>query len=275
MGLDASVMCTCWQEGKTKPPPCPVYLDEDGWLVPDVPNDDDSEQFMALHRWKQDACEHEGMHYVFERISNWSGYREFLEALEQIGWAYFPTLLDELPSENGGSTSPAAAAQCLDELEVFKELADSGENTFLINTETGEVVHSYVAAYDGVFIWDGREKLNIGIDPQGFFIRSSEDNRDLFRSMRFEQRFLADGRVEYFDADTEMRFVCKSVVSGKMIPWPDGSITDEQDRVRLEKPKLLHVEQRRLGDAYYDYIVEPLTTVFQAAVETGNPVRWC
>jgi hypothetical protein len=147
-------------------------------------------------------------------------------------------------------------------------------------------VHEHIAAYEGKFQfhWRGQSRLETGIDKQGLFIvTGDEPHRELFRSMRLEQRLLQPesteshqhGEVEYVDLDTGRRFVCTSETAGKEIPWPDGRMEDDRGRVRFEYPRYMHLEERKLDASDYSYILDPLTRIFQAAVETGNPVRWC
>lgn len=191
MGLDASVLCTCYQEARTAPPPFApelVVLDDDGWRYLDLPYDGNEELHGQFVSWMRTCCEHEQMQAANVRVSNWGGYRAFQAALGRVGRERFPTLLQELPDANGGSTGPAEAARALEEL-AFRELPDLGHNWFLVDTDTGEAVAEYIAVYDGRFVLGGREGLDIGLDPQGLFIVSrTEPPRELFRAMRLEQR---------------------------------------------------------------------------------------
>jgi hypothetical protein len=307
MGLDAFVYCNCLKHGKTKP----YTLDfgwqfdvEDGYLQPNVKTDDEDEydeKWEQLRDWTADACEHPDCIYASERIANWFGYRKFLNALGRHGWEYFPTLESELPEGNQGTTSPEAAQRMLEELDYFQKNVAS-QSYFLINTLTDEVIHEYNEAYQGIFLYDGRSGVDIGIDPNGLFIvertrgRTFMDDvgdiikgipglperRELFRAMRFEQRLLEPeltythqgGKVEYFDADTEDRFVC-SAISGQQIAWPDGRMENDQGQVRLDYPQVMHVEARAVEANHFLYIVEPLIAMCKAAIAMDNPIVWC
>src|SRR5512145_1931700 len=113
MGLDAFVQCNCYQQGKTKPFPRPdlekyLIFDADGQLMLDL-DDEHEEAHHLFYEWQEDACEHSGMKVVFERISNWSGYRAFQEALSKLGWHHFPVLEAELPALNGGAMQAASS----------------------------------------------------------------------------------------------------------------------------------------------------------------------
>jgi len=86
MGLDATVMCNCFKQGMTTPPPFPrewLYVDEEGCLSL-LPEYDTDERWHELYEWRETCCEHPDMDYVSEHISNWSGYRIFQAALESV-----------------------------------------------------------------------------------------------------------------------------------------------------------------------------------------------
>ena len=286
MGLDASVMCNCFKEGRTTDPPVPRYwleIDKEGRLSL-ISERDSDDLYMKVFEWEQKCCPHSGMHFAAEHISNWSGYRSFQEALETVGWELFPILRAELPTSNGGLMSPTAAATALEELKYFKNLDSVRSNAFLINTVTGESIFEHIAAYDGVFILDGKRGVEVGIGEFAFFIRSSRTKTDLFRATHFRQAITnldhmeSEGeplQVEFVNLGTGNRFECNTVVSGKAIPWSDGRLQNDAGKYRFEYPRELHVEIRKVRPVYFAYILESLTKVFRAAVETGNPVRWC
>ncbi|GEM_PF-1283361 len=288
MGLDAYVHCNCYRQGITTPFPLPDLKDylvtgDDGELRLLLDHNAHKADLEKFEAWKQSSCEHAGM-MIWERISNWAGYRYFQQALEDIGWLHFPTLETELPEANAGQTDPAQAALILKELATFRKLAKDRELPFLVNTTTNEVVYNYVEAYQGVFLWS--KEYWLGVDHKGFFIAKSPDRERrkesgglidetdmLFRSMRFEQRFLdneKDGmrrNVQYYDADTEHYFICD-------IPVSDLTNATEKD-VNIAQPQILHVETRTVKLADYDRILESLTTICKASVRAQNPIIWC
>jgi hypothetical protein len=285
MGLDATVMCKCYIEGRTTEPPVArdwLYFDNEGYLSL-RPEHEDDETGMKIWTWEQDCCEHSGMDYASERIANWAGYRLFQQALETVGWQHFPVLHAGLQNINGGLMAPDACAQALQELEFFRTLDTVSKNAFLINTSNGDTIHEHVACYEGVFILSGTSGLDIGIGQMEFFIRDREGDV-LFRAMRIRQTLLepgkrdrkdGPGRVEFMDLDTSEKFVCETAVRGNAIPWPGGRMQDDEGRWRSEYPSEFHVEIRNVNPSDFDYILEPLIKVFQASVEIGNPVRWC
>ncbi|MBZ0275863.1 MAG: hypothetical protein K8I60_06955 [Anaerolineae bacterium] len=275
MGLDASVMCNCYQEGKTTPCPFPehFHIDGDGFPALNLPYDHHEAESDAFDQWLATCCEHPYMEHTALYISNWKGYRSFKEALEQIGWEHFPTLRRCLPESNQGTVTAEASAKALKELEAFKIRGNAVRKTFLINSETDEIIGASTAAYGGKFGWNGRTGMNIGFDEQGFFIQDAwEFNREIFRAMRFEQRIIESDALdrprqfEYVDLATGRTFLCSTPVR-VFVEAGDGQLHQEY-------PHQMHVEQRMVGATYHDYILEPLTKIFEASVATGNPVRW-
>jgi hypothetical protein len=282
MGLDATVMCTCFAEGRSSPSPFPelVSLDAEGYVSLNLPYAGHEEHHDLFDAWMKRCCDHPDMDYAAEHISNWPGISLFKQVLAFAGWEHFPTLQAELPDTNGGSTSAAAAAKALQEVAYFRSQANLGTNHFLINTETGSLIYEHIAAYKGVLCWSGRG-LNLRVDKRGFFITESEPSRELFRSMRFKQHLLEpelieaprNGKVEFVDLESGRHFICNDAVR-ETVAWPDGRWTDDRGRVCLHYPRRMHVETRRIDAARFSFLLDPLTRIFEAAVATGNPVRW-
>jgi len=275
MGLDASVMCNCYREGKSRPCPFPehFYLDDEGFPALNLSYEDNEAKFEAFDEWLMSGCDHPHMDYAAVFISNWKGYRSFLEALEQVGWEQFPTLHAELPDGNQGLTSTSAAQAALLELEMFKNANGSISKTFLIDSDTGQPLANSTMAYGGLFGANGRTGMNLGFDEKGFFIVDTwELNREMFRAMRFEQRVLEAVRLdkpqefEFIDLESERRFVCSTPL--KLF------IRDRSGQLKQSYPQRVHVEARGVNAQYFAYIIEPLTYILRAAIETGNPVRW-
>lgn len=286
MGLDASVMCDCFREGRAAEPPVPrdwLEIDEDGYLNP-RPGHDSGTVRSAFYAWRKGCCAHPGMDRAWESIANWSGVAQFKEALAKVGRPRFPVLLAELPRNNGGLTAPDRAALALGELDDFAALDRIGTITCLVATATGEVLRRRVDADDGIFLLDGSTGVDVGFDGSGLFVRDRDGGRELFRARRVRQTRLdpdapeygpEKGRVVLEDLDTGRTYEGRTAISGRDIPWPDGRLQDDRGRVRSDYPAGLHVEDRPQTPADFAFIVEPLRVVFRASVETGNPVRWC
>lgn len=137
MGLDASVRCRCFEEGKLKPGPVPVedlYIDSDGYLasrkLDEAYKAYDRRRFHARYRslfeafydWKETCCEHEDGDYCFEWVSNWGGCGEFRHLVREAGGEKcFPLLSHLLPDANGGLYPAEKAEATLEELDRFLE----------------------------------------------------------------------------------------------------------------------------------------------------------
>lgn len=283
MGLDATVMCNCFRDGKTTPPPFPrewLEVDSEGYI--NLKKEHDSDINWAKHyEWEQSCCEHEGMDYACEWISNWTGYRQFQAALGEVGWQHFPVLKEQLPNANGGLTPSIASARALEELDYFAAVGEIGVKTVLVDTASGEALYEYVAAYDGVFILSGSRGVNVGVNEFAFFAADATSGECLFRATRFRQ-FKKSGEAISDDGeglvwenlDTGDVYESGIAISGKQIPWEDGSWQKPGGKCRFEYPAKFHVEQRPRLVADFDRTVNALRTVFDASVQTGNPVRW-
>jgi hypothetical protein len=284
MGLDASVMCNCFRDGKITPPPFPLEwlaLDAEGYInLKDGFNSD--ENWSKQYVWQKSCCEHEDMNFVSERISNWTGCRQFQEALEELGWQYFPVLQEELPNANGGKTSSEASAKALQELDAFVSTGEIGTKTVLVDSATGEGLYEYVAAYDGIFILDGTRGINVGIGEFDFFAVDAKSRKDLFRATRIRQFNKSGKKVSgdsdeliWEDLDTGKLFESGIAIHGEQTPWEDGNWEKPDGRCNFKYPSAFHVERQKRLVSDFAFIVQALRTVFQASIKTGNPVRWC
>ncbi|MBZ0308485.1 MAG: hypothetical protein K8I82_20635 [Anaerolineae bacterium] len=274
MGLDASVMCNCYRQGKTTPCPYPEYfhVDEDGFPALNLPYERHEDAFDAFESWLANCCDHPHMDYAAVFVTNWKGYQSFLAALGQVGWEHFPVLQAELPQDNQGLTTPEAAKEALRELELFRQKGNITK-TFLIDSNTGAPLVSSTMTYGGTFNTNGRAGMNLGIDEKGFFIVDAwELHREMFRAMRFEQRKLESESLdkppqfEFIDLDTGRKFVCTTPL--KLFT------RDKTGLLKQTYPQHVHVEERSVDVQYFGYILEPLTYIFSVSIETGNPVRW-
>ncbi len=273
MGLDASVMCTCYREGKTTPCPYPDYFQVDADGFPALEADFAGQQPDAqevFDDWLAACCPHPNMEYAAVYIPSWKMYTAFREALAQR--EEFSTLREALPASQQGQTPAASAAAALAGLERFQR-SGGVQQPFLMNSETGEPLGDLFAGAQGLVSWNPRGGLQMGVDDNGFYIRDTwELNRELFRATRFEQRLLEAGGldkeqpVEYHDLDTGRRYVCTTPVR---VLVPDGF-----GQLHQVYPRALHVERRAVPAGYFNEVVEPLAAIFRAALETGNPVRW-
>ena len=96
MGLDASVYCNCYKTGKVKSPPPHIELveiDYDGDVFICTPDD---EKYFEFERWKQTACEHEGMVLIECRLGNMSTAGHIAAKIKLAGENFFPIILNKI-----------------------------------------------------------------------------------------------------------------------------------------------------------------------------------
>jgi hypothetical protein len=178
---------------------------------------------------------------------------------------------------------PDSSAKALKELDYFMHDANLGANLYLVDSMTGDELYAYVEGYDGIIVYDGRSGFNAGFNHKGFFIVTRDTQQTVFKSMRFEQWLIEpekteaheDGQVIFVDVDTQANSTCSFAISGHQIAWQDGRLENDKGKIRCSYPRALHVQERNTTPQDFDYILQPLTRIFRAAVETGNPVRWC
>ncbi len=218
MGLSAYVNCACYRRGNTRPfplPPLESYFrfDVDGVLGLDLPYEGYEIEHDTVQSWMECACQHEDMELISQPIANWTGYLAFMQSLAQIGWKFFPILQKELPRQNDGYTDARSAYWILHELDIFTKLVEQTSNYFLMDTLSGKVIQEYLAALKGVFLHGNGSMIQMGVDPQGFFILCTNANNpqekiECFRANKFEQRILQRDdkgkptKVEFYCTET-------------------------------------------------------------------------
>jgi hypothetical protein len=215
-------------------------------------------------------------------VINWSAYRSFQQALAEAGWERFPTLEAELPQSNDGVTSSSAAVEMLGELAFFSEQAELGQVTVLVDSDTCEELHHYIAAYGGEFHY-GPSGDTFGVDEAGFFIRRSveQGSQEVFRAMRVKQlipdpKEAAEGSqplVTFENLDSGLRYACAEPLV-KIVYWPNGALQNAEGQIRLGYPNRVHVLTRKRVAADFKAVVNSLRTICEAAVRIGNPIAW-
>lgn len=278
MGLDATVRCECWERGLCAPTELAslIEVDEEGYLDLRAPECDDHHLRQRFDSWQQTACRHPDMAYLRSHVSNWSGVSHFRHALTQAGAERFPVLLNELPTANGGLVPPETAREMLDEIHVFDGLERFGLTVALVDSDSGETIHTSTRDHPYFFSLSPNERL--GIDAQGFLI--VRDETIVFSSVRFEQDVLvAAGR----DGSGETRFRCLDsgafaiarIAVAMLSDAPDRETRGRDWRPDFRYPKRLHVEHQAILPSDFAYILDPLAELCEAAIQTGNPIRWC
>lgn len=280
MGLDATVRCRCFEEGKLKPGPIPlddVYIDEDGCLS--------SHKLDAAHRkytyrqfdarygdlerafekWKGSCCEHENGEYCAEWVGNWSGCEEFRELVEQSGGeAEFPLLSNLLPYDNGGEYPAEKAAATLVELDRFIEMAGGIEAWTLCDDESGAEICTLTG--EGSFVWKMGPSDEVRMANGKLYFQHA-DNQTV-ATTHFRQIPLGDPDEH---GCQRMRIVCLDTYATAEIPDSigpqDADKTEREFRVITKKAPSL-----REGEFWTAGRIRKLLV---ASVETGNPIRWC
>lgn len=280
MGLDATVRCRCFEEGKLKPGPVPmsdVYVDEEGYLSShkldaarrrftyrqfDARYGDLQRKFM---HWAESCCEHAGGDYCSEWVSNWAGCAEFESLVEDAGGeAEFPLLSKLLPQANGGTYPAEMAAATLTELDRFvKKVSDVDEwvlcdveNDAEIWTSTKEESFTWMMGpYDEVRMIGGK-------------VCFSHAGLPSVETVHFKQVPLGKPgrggcqRMEIFCLDT-------------------GATTETFDSIGPEgAPKIereFYVTSKKAPFLYEGkyWTAERIRNLLVASLETGNPIRWC
>lgn len=203
-----------------------------------------------------------------EFIASWKGFREFLDALEELGLDDYPYLVSHLPDGDEGYTSPKIAQKMLHELDLFNAQTHVVTRAVLVDSERGIDVSMGSSVLGGALAMDRVSGYDIGFDNRGFFVRDRwEMNRDLFRAMRVEQKLLhpETQTVEYIDRDSDRTFQC-SVPFGKSVVGEDGV-----PRMYLRE---FEIQLRPATPARFAYITEPLRRALERAIDQQQRIHW-
>jgi hypothetical protein len=286
MSIYATIRCRCFEQGLVMPPPyeLDVYADAGGYPALGLPqNQHTRAAFVEFNEWLHAACEHPDMHYLNLCLASGAGYMNFLVALDDFGWHNLPTLRDTLPwpQQDFRPTKPNAARKALRELQHFRDNADFGLNSFVVDSDSGSVIDEYQPDSHGVLHTmqvDGRNHTRIAFNARGIYViqkpNGAQRGRVVFQAKRLEQRLLEpttttlehEHLVEYTNLNSGRKFVCATPISKAV--WGDDA------KIHLTYPRYLHVEQRHRNGLYFDYVIEPLIDVLRTAVEVGNPILW-
>jgi hypothetical protein len=265
MGLDAYVYCNCFKEGKTKTPPVDksdIIIDEDGNFTLKFPYSEETAVYHNLFdNWIKTCCPHPEMQIIHVRVGNWSAISILRESLIKAGEKRFPVLLGNIGYTNGGLVPTKLAPSALNEIDLFRTLLPKCSNVFLTDAKTGEELYEYVQAHDGCVSFDGKNKIDIGFDRAGFFIRDTVKKNVMFRSKHIivtKHTSPFSGRImfEYRDKRSGRRAFYEAYFPEKSLPFE------------------LKVIKRKLKAEDFSYILNTLESLFRASIETGNPVYW-
>lgn len=280
MGLDATVRCRCFEEGKLKPGPVPLdelYIDEEGYLwsrkLAAASKKFDHRQFEARYgvlerqfeEWTHSCCEHEDGEYCSEWVSNWGGCAQFQSRVKAAGGEdEFPLLSRLLPHTNGGLYPAEKAAATLAELDRFIEKVSDVDEWVLLDAETDEEVWSSTAYDPFVWMMGPHDEVTMAGGKVCFW----HAGREPVETAHFKQVPL--GRPDKRGYQ-KMEIVCLDT----------GATTETFDSIGpKDAPKAereFYVTSRRapfLFEGKYG-TAERIRRLLVASIETGNPIRWC
>lgn len=280
MGLDATVRCTCFEEGKLKPGPVPMedlYVDEEGYVsskkLTRAYKELDYRRFRARYHelewefedWHMHCCEHEDMDYCHEWVSNWAGCAEFRSLVDEVGGEQeFPLLSALLPDCNGGTYPAEKAEATLAELDRFIKKISTIDEWVLCDLETDDEIWS---STDGAtFTWRYGPNDRVGMcGGKVFFIHGDDP---LVETTHFKQ--IPVGKPDQ-NGNQKMRIVCLD----------SDAVTETFDSLGpVGAPKVereFHVVSRQAPFLYEGkyWTAERIRNLLVASLETGNPIRWC
>lgn len=274
MSYSAYVVCDCFREGKTTPPPHQKYLrfDEDGLYI-DIPDELWSESEAAqmeseFNNWKDTACEHDEMDFAFESLCNNYGMVAFRHIIRTYGGQEkFPILSDYLPSANGGVLPSNFAEQALDELLLLEQETSYEEKIILNEKESKDVLASINADTHHFLVYSAYNKYAYGIDGEGFFILENKNNKNItsviFRSNHFIQKHIRSNHYQFIDIASGKYFECNT----KLYPNEEKNISKHQYEFSVQREKVDIASE-------YSYIIEPLKRLLKASIITNNPIHW-
>lgn len=292
MGLDAFVRCNCWDEGRTTPPPVPpedIILCEGRWEL--VPAYDDrwwgDPDVVAFQQWRgsDGVCRHGRLEAAREWVSNWSGVGELRRAFASVGAELIPTLVDLLPTPNGGEVDAERSQRALDELPIFRERCRlvSWE---LFDELTDATLIFAVPAEGRRVLSGGDEPFELWAGPAGIYFVAATPvsglldltlasggapfapadvrpvDEAVFRSAHFELRAEA-GCALYRDLASGATFRSTHAL-GRLRGAAEGELVARGA-----------VRECVEGAEGFEHIVARLETLLRASVATGNPICWC
>jgi hypothetical protein len=204
MGRDVSVRCRCWEDGRTTDPPVsrdlirPVDRTDPYRQVPEIRDDITvpPDAIRAFDAWREQACPHDHMSVLTERVWKWRGTRVYSNLAATLDSDRFPVLasIDYGYGDDERPLSAEDAATALTELDDLSEYAGT--------TDLGELTEAVDVA-SGARWWlhlDGEEPLvyqappwAIGLDRRGLFIwdlkaPNAATRAELVRAVRLSVR---------------------------------------------------------------------------------------
>lgn len=280
MGLDATVRCRCFEEGKIKPGPVPlddIYVDEEGYLSSrklaaarerftyrqfDARYGDLQDEF---EDWADSCCEHECGEYCSERVGNIAGCAQFEFLVEAAaGEAEFPLLAKLLPHANGGTYPAELAAATLEELDRFIEKVSDVDEWVLCEAESGTEI--WTSTEKGSFSWMMGPYDEVSM--VGGRVRFSHVGCLPVETTHFKQVPLGEPEKSGYQ---RMAIICLDTGATTEVfdsIGPKGAPKVEREFYVISK-KAPFLYNGKYGTA------ERIRRLLVASIDTGNPIRWC
>lgn len=256
MGLDAYVACRCYAEGRTPPAPVPVVIDPD---TREVVEADWRGGGPGFDQWQAGACPHAREHEdglmlaADEWLSNWNGVGRFNAALTCYARSLCPNLLGEwVRIGNGGTVAAGDAALMLDELALLEE----------VPLDVVEVTD------DGLF-----QRVLNATDLGGQWCRLAQGEE-----FRLEVTDLS-GRIEVLRGEAHLAWTNRYqelIEAGRgTLTVPGVATTQLRGDLQYAQSRACTSRAVRTTVAeHHRNIVDALTRLFAASIDTGNPVCW-
>lgn len=271
MGLDAYVRCRCWSDER---PPEPDALrglieldDGEPFLSPGYSGNRKA-LYGQLRDYISSFCPHEEMRLVSEWLGSWSRVGHFVEILRELDANRFSTLIHVFPEANGGEVDSELLPRLLSELDQFDSLGIFGRRLVLVQEESDYEICSVGIDTNYVFAV-GPEQVQ-GLSPRGFYVRRGSDV--VFQSRHFEQVLLwpEGGNAPV----AQFRAIDSDQVCDGAIAISHRFKSDDKGRAVPDYGRRFLVRIAPHQSSDYRSMTGSLRRLFEAALQTGNPVRW-
>ena len=207
------------------------------------------------------------MEYCNERLTNASGMAAFRTICQEIGALKLPILNKYLPTSNDGFLPAEFAKKMLEELDILQTMQTKERRIYLQEVNRNEVVYSTNVNYANTFMFLAKEKLNCGIEKNGFYV--SKQYKFLKREL---EEKIWQSKSFYQKRDREGQFYFEDKTDGSQLKLNINLMPLEKNNNDFFEFEIFE-KQATLADEYA-YIIRPLLRLGKASIETGNPIVW-
>ncbi len=298
MPASASIRCRCWEEGKTTPPPVPVYLDADVDSLSCRFNGSLKEIDRAqslFSEWEETCCEHKRMEAFFAEFSR-TPLAGFFAALDKFDPRRKLSLRRAAPRDDR-PVPPEVCASALMELDMIEQETDLGDRWAVVNAESGAPVYTHVCEdwdhlsgftlhtnrlswgmYVGARVRETIGEFVLAVGEAGLTIRVQPWKHSRTRS-RVPDRMLLR-TIDFRQIVDAKHLIFVDVPSGARVRLPNARARNLPFQVPCyadhPEPSDIRflVVRRTIGASDFKYIIQDLRTAFEASVRIGNPIIW-